>query len=218
MEEISNKTLATLLVIAVIVSLTGAFFAARGVSQVTNIISGAQAQQSGTAQVNITSQTSITLSQSNVNFGSGYRNETYLGSIDSECNLSSNDAAVPSCWIVADSYAPLDFVLENDGNRYVNVTINSTAAADYFDSCSLATGIDGGDADFAFTGEEGAEDGCVGTLTTAETSFTGSQQILCTNMSYINDDDEFNISISIDVPAGPAGVCANTVDFEAISV
>jgi hypothetical protein len=217
MEEISNKTLATLLVIAVIVSLAGAFFAIRGVSQVTNIISGAQAQQSGTAQVNITSQTSITLSQNNVNFGSGYRNETNLSSINSECNMSSNDAAAPDCWIVADSFSPLDFVLENNGNRYVNVTINSTAAANYFDSCTLATGIDGGDADFAFTGEEGAENGCPGTLTTSETSLTGSPQLLCTNMSYINDDDEFNISISIDVPAGPAGVCANTVDFEAIS-
>lgn len=218
MDEISNKTLATLLVVAIVISLAGTFFAMRGVSQVTNIISGAQVQQSGTAQVNITSQTSIALTADSVNFGSGYRNETYLGSINSECNLSSNDAAAPSCWIVSDSYAPLDFVLENDGNRYVSVTINSTAAADYFDSCTLATGIDGGDADFAFTGEEGAENGCIGSLTSAETSFTASDQVLCTNMSYIDYTDEFNISISLDVPAGPAGVCANTVDFEATAV
>ena len=98
--------------------------------------------------------------------------------------------------------------------------INSTAAANAFDSCTLATGIDGGNPDFAFTGEEGAEAGCTtdGTLTDSETSFTAADQNLCTNMSYIDANDEFNISISLDVPAGPAGVCANTVDFEATAV
>jgi hypothetical protein len=220
MDEISNKTLATLLVVAIVISLAGTFFAMRGVSQVTNIISGAQVQQSGTAQVNITSQTSISLTADTVNFGSGYRNETNLTSINNECNMSSNDAAAPDCWIVSDSFSPADFVLENDGNRYVAVTINSTAAANYFDTCSLATGIDGGEADFAFTGEEGAEAGCTtdGTLTDSETPFDATDQTLCTNMSYIDANDEFNISISIDVPAGPAGECSSTVDFEATAV
>ena len=217
MDEISNKTLATLLVVAIVISLAGTFFAMRGVSQVTNIITGAQAA-TGTAKVNISEQTSITLIKNTVDFGTGRRQSTFA--VDYECNLTSS-AGIPSCWndtagnFLANSG---DFQVENDGNVPVNVTINGTVSADFFNSCPTAT-ILGGDPQYMFKSQNPtAGPGCKSGLQATLVDFNGTvPQRICGNLTTDTGDDHVNVTIELRVPAGPAGACEDDgVKFTAL--
>jgi hypothetical protein len=223
MDEISNKTLATLLVVAIVISLAGTFFAMRGVSEITNVITGAQVA-TGTAKVNITETVDVTLDNPTVDFGEGYRNVTYLNDV-TECNLTSG-VAKPDCWILSSgTYDPADFWLENTGNVAVNVTINSTASASVFNACDGSSQIVSGDAAYYWDGKnttatDNADtfEGCQEVLTDlvkVENTFDGSPELICTNLSSADDKDEFNITIRIDVPNGPTGQCDNNVVFTA---
>ena len=216
MDEISNKTLATLLVVAIVISLAGTFFAMRGVSQVTNYVTGAAEADVGEAKVNISSKTSITLTQATVDFGTGYRNDTEVG-LNDECNMTSL-VAKPDCWVNETAFNPQDFVLENDGNRFVNVTVNSTTSTLYFDNCTTTGVISGGQAKYSWEAINGTQLGCRGTLVTAETDFNDAEQLLCSNFTYSDSEDEINVSIHLDVPAGPVGECNRAVDFLAVAV
>ncbi|MBU2561324.1 MAG: hypothetical protein KKD17_03425 [Nanoarchaeota archaeon] len=216
MDEISNKTLATLLVVAIVISLAGTFFAMRGVSQVTNIISGAQTA-TGTAKVNISEQTSITLIKNTVDFGTGRRDSAYA--TDSECNLTSSQP-IPSCWndtgsnYLANSG---DFQVENDGNVPVNVTINGTVSADFFNSCTTTT-IIGGDPQYMFSSADPTTGGgCQSGNQVALANFTGSPQRICGNLTTDTGDDRVNVTIELRVPSGPAGECEDEgVKFTAL--
>lgn len=217
MDELSNKTIATLLVIAIVISLTGTFFAINGITRVTNIITGTATTGTGQADVNITDRTSITLNQTQVNFSSGYRNDSVVP-LGSNCNLSSSDFTVPSCWINTTAYDPRDIILENNGNRYVRITINSTNYSRAFAACSVRTTIDGGSSNYTFKGVAAEAGACSINFNTTELMFNNSDQQLCDNLSYGNSADSFNITIGLKIPAGPLGNCSNAIDFEATTL
>ncbi|MBN1543846.1 hypothetical protein JW898_00110 [Candidatus Woesearchaeota archaeon] len=216
MDEISNKTLATLLVVAIVISLAGTFFAMRGVSQVTNVISGAQTA-SGTAKVNITEQLSISMVENLVDFGAGNRLTTLA--VDSECNLTSADNAVPDCWNdTGSNYAGVhDFKIMNDGNLNANVTVTSAKdPTEFFTTCAGSGTILGGTPDYQFKSLASAtENGCLSGTVDTFTSFDKSAQLICTNLTFTDGTDKMNVSIRLQVPAGPAGVCTDAVTFTA---
>jgi hypothetical protein len=218
MDEISNKTLATLLVVAIVISLAGAFFAMRGVSQITNVISGAATDQTGTAKVNISEVTSILLTQTSVDFGTGYRNASVVD-LNTECNLTTNQSSAPSCWVPVGTYNPDPFTLENDGNNYVNITINSSAVGDFLTGDPL-----GGTERYQFVPSDSssgpfrsAENGCNATAFTVTgwTAFSNARQLTCTNMSPYDAEDAFNVDINISVCAGVTGAKSTNVVFYA---
>ena len=227
MDEISNKTLATLLVVAIVISLAGTFFAMRGVSSVTKV-TGLITNPSGTAQVYINQTISIKLNTAGVDFGSGYRNATFPDAID--CNLTSLESK-PDCWVAFSSYAPQDFWLENDGNVQVNVTINSTKGENFFNTtCSISKVILAGTGAYKWNGKIRAIEptaifaGCNSTagdlvttrdLNLTTSNFAGTNELLCKNLSDNDLYDEFNITIRLDVPKGPSGNCSSTVTFTA---
>jgi hypothetical protein len=215
MDEISNKTLATLLVVAIVISLAGTFFAMRGVSQVTNYVSGYQSlAETGTAKVNITEVTEITLTRNAVDFGKGTRNASAVDDTTA-CLLTTNTTAmVPAnCWEAdGGTYSmPHKFVLENTGNTYVAVNINSSNATTFFGGVGT-----GGTALYQFSGNEtGLENGCTGALTEAYTAFDATAQTLCTNMSPALATDTFGIDIQIAIPRGITGAKSQDVGFVA---
>jgi hypothetical protein len=221
MDEVSNKTLATLLVVAIVISLAGTFFAMRGVSQITNIITGAQAglSPSGTAKVNISELTQITLVQDTVDFGVGYRNATSVA-VGEECNLTTNDTAGSgvACWINLTDYDPDPFLLRNTGNNYVNVTINSSNRSNFLDGTVL-----GGTRRYQFLAKDsdsvylaGGENGCNTTFALTDwTEFDETEQLFCSNMSPYDAEDEIVVDINISIPAGPTQDKEATVTFTA---
>ena len=113
MADISNKTLALLVGIAIIISVSGIFVAQRGVVSITG-----RAADTGTGKVNLSiiSVASINVTQ-NIEFGSGIFD---VGS-DSATLDSETTAASGGNWSYDEQY----ITVENDGNVNLSVTIAS---------------------------------------------------------------------------------------------
>ncbi len=225
MDTVSNKTLATLLVVAIVVSLAGTFFALRGTDVISNSITGHATAPSGQAQVYINTTLSIKLNYGIVDFGSGTRNATIADNV--ECRLNSSFPK-PDCWLAHSVYNPYDFQVENDGNIQVNVTINSSRnVTNFFGSCNGSTVVTGSqDGLYYFWGGKViGSNGCNNEaddlkhkdLSTVGTGlqFISTPELICENLSDVDSKDDFNVTIILDVPKGPTGNCSAYVTFTA---
>jgi type II secretory pathway pseudopilin PulG len=121
-EDLSNKVIMALAIIAIIMSLSGTFmfYSKMKGEKITAAATTTQAL----ARLNITSRASINFTISRIDWGSGYVNDTAL-----YCQLNSeglnNPANCTNFTTVSEG-----FRLENDGNRNVelNLSSNNTAA------------------------------------------------------------------------------------------
>ncbi len=225
MDEISNKTLATLLVVVIVISLAGTFAALRGANEVTNIITGHQSSaEQGYAKVNITTTLEITVTDGAVDFGDGYRNTSAVDG-STICNLSTDDASKPVCWYNQSDYTtPADIQVTNTGNIQINVSIKSdTANGDVFfdNQCSGGEGVTTAGDNWWYagqlTGDAENKQGCAngGELDTTETSFSTTAKTICTNLTPTTTNNRFNVSIKLGIPAGPSGLCNDSITFTA---
>ncbi len=119
-EDLSNKTLAILLGVSIVISLGGlAIFMSRGGEQVT----GAATSPVAIARINITERASINWTVYTVDWGTGYVGDNALYCLmDTE---GTRDAL--NCTNFTTVYEGLR--LENDGNRVVTVNLSSNASA-----------------------------------------------------------------------------------------
>jgi len=127
MEEISNKTLAILLIAAIVISLGGTLISLNRLARikvpiVTGFLPGAPEQ--AIVQLEITSLVQINFTTDTIDWGSGT-----VATDKNFCVLNSYDAAIgANCTSFTANTAGL--VLENVGNRNVtlNITMQKTAA------------------------------------------------------------------------------------------
>jgi hypothetical protein len=122
-QDISNKSLAILLALSVVISLGGmVVFLSRGGEQLT----GAATSPTAIARINITSRASINWTVATVDWGTGYVNDT-----KTYCQLNTeglnNAANCTSFTTVTEGLR-----LENDGNRVVQVNMSSNVSAAQF--------------------------------------------------------------------------------------
>ncbi len=122
-EDLSNKTLAILLGISIVISLGGLMiFMTQGGEQVT----GAAISPVALARINITARASINWTVNTVDWGTGFVNETAT-----YCQLDTegeNDPANCSGFTTVNE----GLRLENDGNRRVAVNLSSNVSAAEF--------------------------------------------------------------------------------------
>jgi len=130
MEEISNKTLATLLVIAIIVSIGGTLISINRLSRIGLLgVTGFGT----TGKVNLTVQTTTGISVTQeIDFGTGYANVGTNCTMES--NLSSGSRADTDCqgtnWPTYIVDATKRYIMVNNtGNQNINVSINASSAA-----------------------------------------------------------------------------------------
>jgi len=126
-EEISNKTLATLLVIAIIVSIGGTLISLNRLSKfgITGFAT------SGTAKVNltVTSSAGITVSQA-IDFGSGYADTGTNCTMESNLSSGSRSTNCKGDWAIAIADPTKRYIIvQNTGNVPGNITINASANA-----------------------------------------------------------------------------------------
>lgn len=131
MQQISNKTLTFLLLVAIVVSIAGTIISINRINQLilqAPIITG-MATPTGTGQVNVTiaSTTSITATDPAIQFGSCSPPITY------GCNVSSNYTtdATFGCTCAGGSN-PDNITIKNDGNKHVNVSVKIGTLAKTF--------------------------------------------------------------------------------------
>ncbi len=127
-EEISNRTLAILLIVAIAISLGGTIISLNRLTQMGFPgITGAAQTDTGTATVNITSQASIIFHAGNntVAFGSGWVNSTESSGICVMSAINSSDGTVNSACKGSWAAGLSGFIIENNGNVNLTVEVHS---------------------------------------------------------------------------------------------
>lgn len=205
MTEVTNRTVAALLFVAMAVTV---FSTAITLNKLNNVqggsITGFITNPNATAKLNISSTTSIKFTNAVVDWSNGTVN-TLGGNL--QCNLTTNGwgTGYSGCTGFANP-APGDLTLENDGNQNVQVQVELTKGAAgwiggtspnmYFKSFSSAT-------------RAGCQSGAQATSTTITNT---SQKIACGNLTYPDTQDHLNISLMVTVPSD-ANVGQKTVDL-----
>jgi hypothetical protein len=198
--QISSRTLASLLLISIIVSISMTIISINRLNEVSMGITGFSIVNStGTASVNVSATTSITFTVNTVNFGNGSVNTT--GGY-TNCTMRINGSATitkSGCVAFNDvnTNAPDAFIIENTGNTNIAVTINSS---------SNATVFIGGNASvvkYQYTLSENETNSCVAGFNDTLTNWTdvvASEVSICQNLSYVDTTDSLRLGILVVIP------------------
>jgi len=123
MSDISNKTIAILVVGAVVLSLAGTLLSLQKVSELTSP-TGMVNKANGTVQLNILTGASLTVRRG-IDFGQILPNSTVVQNISSDVTLVGRGGSA-DCSVVGQCSG---LEIENDGNVPINVTMNSSSNA-----------------------------------------------------------------------------------------
>lgn len=200
MGDISNKTLAILVGVAIVVSLVGLLSVGKGG---VVYISGRAGSGEGPVSLNLTSEVSIKVENA-IDFGNGrvWANST-------NATLDSDAGTVQwGTWAAGKKYIKV----ENDGT--VNISVNVTADQ------NAATFIGGTNPSFKLKAVETETGACAGTLVTTYTDVPDGTEDpinICDLLMYGLGEDEFNVSVRLVVPSdAPAGQRNTTLTFSAV--
>ena len=196
-----NKGLATLVILAIVFSVGGTIIT---LSSFPNGITGfATDSETGTASFTVAALTQITLSNATVNFGTCSINPTnfttYSSNASTGASLETTDGAA-SC----DGTFPYMMILENSGNKYVNLTASSNVSAtNFIDAIS-----GGGDFNITVINAEAAscKSGMLNTFNNNSGVFVSnfttadSNRTLCLNFSPVNTEDTLHVAFRVKLP------------------
>jgi len=191
-EELSNRALAVLLVLTIVVSIGGTLISLNSMPK--GIVGYASDSETGTTQLTVSALTQITLTDSAVDFGTcGLNNSQTITYRSNSTNGQSLEDADSTCT----GTFPDNMTLENTGNKLVNLTISSNVSgADFIDATS-------GEGSLYFAGANSEVDACSSGLQTAFTNFSAADTnyTLCSNFSTVNTNDEIFIMFQVELPA-----------------
>lgn len=199
MKEISNQTLAFLLVLAVVISLGGTFLSLKKLDQLTRgsgLIGYATSSTLGAVNVSVSDTTQINFSAANISWGSGS-----VKPGQSNCTLNTRTANSFGCtgFNTVNSQLQIDNIGNN--NVELNITFNKNKSAFIGGNSSLHK--------YMFKTSNGSTGGCLGQISYDNVfyevnSSTGDvvnmNATVCTNLTYRPEAFQFNISINITIP------------------
>ena len=214
MADFSNKTIATLLVVAIIISISGTLISLQKLSNLG--VSGFATSGTGVANLTISSSRSITVTTNLIDFGSGYP------ATSETCVMESNRTSAPANCIGttnapikwSDSSLPAPyFIINNTGNINTNVTFNASADASTWIGSGAQAWL-GGHAD-----PNGQADSC-GTIEGYQTLATGAPVHLCTGtgLNWQDGNDTVAAAVEVSIPSSipPGDNKKVTVTFYAV--
>lgn len=195
MGEVSNRTLATLLVVAILISLGGTFVSLNKLGRGGVLFTGLATNHTtdlGYVTFNLTNFLSIEMLDANIDFGVGTVSDSALNlTADSETGVCTNDDFVGG---VCGDNAPDMIVIKNDGSYDVNISLESD---------TNATGFLGGPSEalaaFNYSVAGGTETLCTEASVSVYTAVTsvGTPQQLCDDL---NPGGTINVSALLLVP------------------
>lgn len=191
--DISNKTLAMLLVAAVVVSLAGTIISLNKLSSLST--TGYATSTTGTANVQVNTSASIRFAVSSLNWSSGSVNSTLGAPLN--CTLIVGLANSAGCIGFTQVTNPL--VLENDGNLPVKVELATDKSAATFIGGNAAGGPQ-----FMYNVSNNESDSCYTTptptayFTDVNTTSTGTQ--ICDTLDFKDANDTLKIYVKINIP------------------
>jgi hypothetical protein len=207
--EFSNRTLAWLVVAAIIVSMTGTLISINSLNMTGLVTSNT----SGNASVTISSLTGLTFSIPSLVFGSGAVNDTTSGY---NCTMYINFTTSPNIVksIGCDGFNSTNLggplTLENTGNTIINVTLNFSANATNF--------IGGGGGlnpmpQFMFSVAQNETNSCTTPFYPSWTNVVeNTNVVICNGMDYGANSDSLAIGVLVVIPSNvPQGTKTVTI-------
>ncbi len=191
--KVSNNMLVVLVILALLSVITSILIILDRIGA-PSMLSGFAAMDTGVVNVTITATTDINLIVDNVDFGtstlvSGGQNTT-VNTSDTVWGGNANPGTFSN---------PGPFMVRNDGNAEVNLSVNSSSTAQTF--------IGGTNPGYYFVGSyTGSRDGCGGAIGDNITNnatinpFSTTPVPICENLTFPDVADQMNISIFIDIP------------------
>ncbi|MGB9708311.1 MAG: hypothetical protein ACPLXC_03255 [Candidatus Pacearchaeota archaeon] len=216
--DISNKFLVVLLVIAIVISIFGAWYS---IDSINKFVSITGFQTSGNVTVNITERVEINVTQPDCAFGSGYVTapapfaELYPGTVGMGipgpyCDDGDDTRAN---WTNTTTYNPNCMEVRNDGNRNLRVSVSSGKDASEF--------IGGTSPEYKVWSENKEASSCssVGSVPlinfSAKVDQNKSNITICSCVLPDNDDDEIYVGCYLKVPDNAYGYKSDTWTFTA---
>jgi len=221
MAEVSNKTLATLLIAAIVISLGGTLISLNKLGKVqVGVMAGITGKATDTGMVNVTIIEDLTINVSDTNqgidFGSGIVNtpNTY------EDLDSRNDTAHAGNgnWSETDD----GILIENQGTVDLNITVKSGKLAagylcDIGGGCSEATPMYNftcTDTVHAGSAEPPEANSCQSGETTTSTAISNStSQVCCAQLDVTDSANLVRFDVQLRVPGDASGAKTDTVTF-----
>ena len=213
MADISNKTLALLVGVAIVVSVVGIFVAQEGAQ-----ITGYGTTETGVVNLTIAASVSINVT-GDIEFGVG----TVAGTTQDFADLFSNNGTVRGGnWTFSSQF----ITIENDGTVNVTLNVRSDKNATGF----IGGGIEGTENEprFEFFIQNQEDDSCafikngsafgVGNFTNY--NGTGNEElVVCNSFDFSSASDLLNFSTFVRVPiTAPTGLKTATVTFTAAQI
>lgn len=210
MDDISNRTLALLLVTAIVISLGTTVYTLNMLGQGASGPTGRASSDTGQVNLTVESTLSIKLNGLNkIDFGSGYVNSSCIRGTSANLTVdASGYADQGDCWasqVVAPNEPTQPFRIENDGNQNVTLQIRCPDPRAFFMSGSTPYG---GANPYNLTWKGRANETSVAcpaaSLTSTWGQCSGSFQTVCnTNFNYFPDSaDEVAVDINVVIPVG----------------
>ena len=200
-KEVSNRTIALLLVLALAISVFGTFLSLQRISRlgVTGFAS------TGITNLTIASTKSINVQVANIDFGSGYATD------GTTCTMESN-ATAPETNCNGASSAGIDwnerplssyggnpyFIINNTGNINTNISVNASDNATTWIGNYAGVG--------AWIGGHAAteaQNACGTINTTYQTLATGDPVVLCTGtgLNWVDGNDTIYAAVKVSIPS-----------------
>jgi hypothetical protein len=199
MTDISNKTLAIIAGLALVVSVIG-LFSLPDRSALAGLVT------TGTTKINITQTAALNVSVATVNFGDGYLQVNANNCTITSLSSSGSSFRPASCWSNT-TYTTGGFEVTNIGNVALNVTIVGTKVnASHFFGVTLGNG--GAKSRYLFK--------CQGNGTSQASTFTNlntTTKRCITNLPVGSGSDVFRTHINLTIPDTAFGLKTDTVTF-----
>ena len=199
MKEFSNKTIITLLIVTIIVSLGGTLISISRLSQL-ELITGRVTV--GNVSVNITEQATLNLSTYDVALGNGYITTGANCSFNTENGTSGHP-----CWSNTGISANSSIVVENVGNVGINVSVAfAQNQTDFIGGTSPGL-------QFVCRSKDGASSG---TSQATVLTYANTSTIICwANLDELSTADDFYFDIALNIPDDAQGSKNNSITFTA---
>jgi len=191
--DITDRTLAIFLVIAIVISLGGTIVSLQRLHQL-GFTGMTLYNTTGTTNFSLQPSVSIIFRTSLVNFGTGYVNANGTGCVITT-NATSGWNTTGNCLGGLTNASP--FIIENNGNVNVNLSLNASANASTFVTGSVPTPL------FQWAVSNNETNSCYGTLndtTWTNVNWTGGPKNVCTAFNYSDSNDTIRLDIKVLIP------------------
>jgi hypothetical protein len=199
MDDISNRTLAFILIAAIIISLTTTVGVLNNINKYSINPTGRAQSDQGNVSLVVQSTLSILLLNDTINFGTGYVNDSCVAGANNAtlyAGATYNDTENHDCWTASNT--PTSIHLENDGNRNLSVTVKGPTPIAFFNN----TGQRPTELMFRARNYQGTACPASATLQSSFTNFTGGLDNVCTDFQYTpSNNDEIAIDVKVIIPA-----------------